>query len=329
MKNKIVVFMLAFVLVLGLVVACAPKPAPLGELKPMSLSIGTGGVGGVYYPYGGGLAEIITKNIPGFKATAEVTAASVANVRMVQTGALQLALVMDDTAWEAYEGKGKFAAEGKLENLRSLFQMYPNYYKIVTLKEYPIYKIEDLKGKRVSIGAPGSGTELKFINLITALGMTRADFKESRLSFAEQVTALKDKTIDAGCWSVALGASTIIDIATTHDIRIIPFSPEEQKKITTAFPFYFTGIVPKGTYRGVTADVPTLWVGNTVVAHKDLPDRAAYEIVKAVFDPKNLEYLRIVHSAAKDTVLERAAIVPIPLHPGAERFFKEKGVLKK
>lgn len=326
MKNKIMLFMLAIMLVSSLIVACAPKPPP-GELKPMALSIGTGGVGGVYYPYGGGLAEIIKKSLPGFTATAEVTAASVANVRMVQKGEMQLALTMDDTLWEAYQGVGKFAAEGKLENLRALFQMYPNYYKIITLKEYPIYKFADLKGKRVSSGAPGSGTELKWSNLIKALGYTAADFKISRLSFAEQVTALRDKTIDAGCWSVALGASTIIDIATTHDIRIIPFSPEEQKKITEAFPYYFAGIVPKGTYRGVD-DIPTVWVGNTVVSHKDLPPRVVYEIVKAVFDPKNLEYLRTVHSAAKDTVLARAAKVPIPLHPGAETFYKEKGVLK-
>ncbi len=326
MGKKVILFILVAFLVSSLAIACAPKPPP-GELKPMSLSIGTGGVGGVYYPYGGGLAEIINRSLPGFKATAEVTAASVANVRMVHKGEMQLAMSMDDTLWEAYNGVGRFAAEGKLDNLRALFQMYPNYYKIVTLKEYPIYKFDDLKGKRVSSGAPGSGTELKWSNIIKALGYTPGDFKISRLSFAENVTALRDKTIDAGCWSVALGASTIIDLATTHEIRIIPFSPEEQKKITTAFPYYFAGVVPKGTYRGVD-DVPTVWVGNTLICHKDLPPRVAYEIVKAVFDPKNLEHLRTVHSAAKDTVLARAAKVPIPLHPGAEAFYKEKGVLK-
>jgi TRAP transporter TAXI family solute receptor len=294
----------------------------------MLLSIGTGGVGGIFFPYGGGVAEVINRNIPGFRATAEVTAGSVANVRMVQRGDMELAGSADGTLWAAYHGKGVFAAEGKLDNLRALFQMYPGFFHIVTLRDLPIYSMADLRGRRVSIGAPASGTAVMTTEVLTALGITLDDFKVSRLSFAEQVTALRDRTIDAGSWHVGLGSASIIDIATTHDIRIIPVSPEEQKKISAAFPYYFAGTIPKGTYRGVDVDVPAISLGNTMVAHKDVQYRAAYEIVRAVFDPENLAFLRTVHVAFKDTTLERAAMVPIPLHPGAERFFREKGVLK-
>jgi TRAP transporter TAXI family solute receptor len=336
-----ILFIMVLIIVFGLTVACPPRPAPVvppdpvkpldpleEELRPMLLSIGTGGVGGIFFPLGGGVAEVINRNIPGLRATAEVTAGSVANMRMVQRGDMELALSMDDVTWAAYHGKGVFAAEGKLDNLRALFQMYPNYFQIVTLRDLPIYSMADLRGRRVSIGAPASGTAVKFTSLITALGMTLDDFKVSRLSFAEQVTALRDGTIDVGSWSVGLGAASIIDIATTHDIRIIPVSPAEQKKISAAHPFYFAGIIPRGTYRGIDADVSVMYVGNTMIAHKDVQYRAAYEIVRAVFDPENLAFLRTVHRVAEETVLERAAMVPIPLHPGAERFFREKGVLK-
>jgi TRAP transporter TAXI family solute receptor len=335
-----ILFIMVLILVFGLTVACPPRPAPVvppdpvkpldpleEELRPMFLSIGTGGVGGIYFPYGGGVAEIINRNIPGFRATAEVTAASIANVRLLQRGDVKLAMTTDDVAWTAYHGKDRFAAEGKLDNLRALFQMFPSFFHIITLKDYPIYRIEDLRGRRVSIGPPGSATELMTTNVITALGMTHADFKVSRLSLAEKITALRDRTIDAGSWVVGLGAAAIIDIATTHDIRLVPLSPEEQKKVIAAHPYYWASTLPKGVFRGV-GDVPTVSIGNTLVVHKDLQYRAAYEIVRAVFDPENLDFLRRVHAAAELTTLEKAAMVPIPLHPGAERFFREKGVLK-
>jgi TRAP transporter TAXI family solute receptor len=336
-----ILFIMVLIIVFGLTVACPPRPAPVvppdpvkpldpleEELRPMLLSIGTAGVGGVYFPYGGGVAKVINRNIPGFRATAEVTAASVANLRMVQRGDMELATVVDESAWAAYHGKGVFAAEGRLENVRALFQMYPSFLHVVTLKDLPIYSIADLRGRRVSLGPPGSATEVMATRVIPALGVALADIKVSRLSFPEQVTALRDGVIDVAFWIAGLGIGHLIDLATTHEIRLVPFSPEEQKKISAAHPYYFAGIIPKGAYRGIDVAVPTFTIGNTMIVHKDVQYRAAYEIVRAVFDPENLAFLRTVHVAFKDTTLERAAMVPIPLHPGAERFFREKGVLK-
>jgi len=290
----------------------------------MAISLGTGGTGGIYYPYGGGVAEIITKHVPDLTCTAEVTAASVANVRMVHTGELQMGEIMNDVGWEAYNGAGRFEGE-KLADVRALFQMYPHHWYFVTLEKSPIYTIEDMVGKRVSSGAPGSGTEYQFTNMITALGYTQDDFKISRLSFSENVTALRDGTIDVGSWSVGSPVSSVLELSMTHDIRIIPFSPEEQEKIVTDFPFYFKGDIPGGIYRGVDEVVPSVCVGNIIVVREDMQYRAAYEIVKAVFG--NLDYLRMVHAAAEGTTLELGPVVPIPLHPGAERYFKDKGVL--
>ncbi len=308
--------------------APAPPPAPPGPLEvpiePLSLSIGTGGVGGTYYPLGGGMAVIITKYVPGLFATAESTGASVANVRMVDSGEMLMAMTQNDVAYEAYYEEGRFVGE-KLD-IVGLFRMHPEYAHLVTLADSPINSIADMVGKRVSSGAPGSGTEMIFTNMITALGYTSDDFEISRLSFAENVAALKDGTIDVGFWVAGPPTSSVIDIATTHDIRIIPLSPEEQETVVAAFPYYTAGDLAKGLYRGVDEPVPTLYLAAAMVTHPDMQYRAAYEITKAIFE--HIDYLRTIHVAAKQITLADAPKVAIPLHPGAEQFYKDVGVLK-
>jgi len=290
------------------------------------LTIATGGTGGVYYPYGGTLAEIINKKVPNVNATAEVTGASVENVRLIGKMDATFGLAMNDTVYQAYAGEGKFTGK-KIDSLRTVIQMYPNLYHVVTLKKYPITKLTDIKGKKVSVGAPGSGTEYKTNLVLPVIGIKYADFKVYRLSFAENATQMKDGIIDVGIWSVAPPTSSIIDLATTHDIRFIPFSKEEVAKVEKAYPYYSEWVIPKNTYKGQTEDVLTIAVWNSVVCNKDLPDDLVYKITKAIFENKKM--LVDTHKIAEFTTAKASATKsPIPVHPGALKYYKEIGVIK-
>ena len=336
MKKRIVLIPLILLLAMSLTAIGCPRPVveepvqpvpepvdPLDEpIVPMALSIGTGGVGGIFFPYGGGVAEIITDHVPGLTATAEVTGASVANVRMVNAGEVEIGHSTSDIAFLAFNGMGIFEGED-LTALRALFYTYPSHFYLVTLADSGIHSVADIVGRRISTGAPGSATEVQAVSVLTALGHSMDDFTVSRLSFAENVTALRDGVIDVGAWTVGFPTSSIIDLATTHDIRIIPLSPEEQAKVIAAHPYYHADAIPAGGYRGVDEPVPTIGVGNIYVVHEDMQFRAVYEILKAVYE--NLDFLRMVHVAAQLTTLETGAISPIPLHDGAERFFRDRG----
>lgn len=292
--------------------------------KKIEITIGSCGTGGGYYVYGGGLANLITNHVPNVRATAQVTGCSVANIRLLAQKKIEIAFLMGDVAWESFNGTGRFKGE-KIDGTRAIFAMYPDWWTWITLENKPIRSFSDMPGKKVSSGSPGSGVEYMFNNLIKALGHDSKDFKISRLSFADQVNSLKDGVIDVGSWSTAMYTSSIIDLATTHPIRIIQLTKAEIKKITSMYPFYFEGEIPAGVYAGVEEPVRALYTPNMAVVNKDLPEDLVYEIVKAIFE--NIEDLRKVHPCAVATTLENAPNVPIPLHPGAEKYFKERGVL--
>ena len=291
--------------------------------KTEFISIGTGGTGGVYYPYGGGLAEIWTKYVKGVKAVAEVTGASVENVRLCDRGETVIGLVMGDVAYQGYFAEGRF--KGKPQKIYAMFMMYPNLYQVVTLQGSGINSIYDVKGKNVSVGAPGSGTEFMTNLVFDALGIPYDSFKVHRLSFVENSNALRDKTIDVGIWCVAPGTSSIMDLATTHKIEIIPFTPEEQKKVTEKYTFYAPFDLAAGIYNGIEKDVPTVSVWNVVICSQDLDEDLVYNLTKAVFEHQS--YLMQIHPFAKYTTPENAVKTsPIPFHPGAIKYFKEKGI---
>ena len=195
------------------VAMCLPVTA---AAKPTFISIGTGGTGGVYYPYGGGLAEAWTKNVKGVKAVAEVTGASVENVKLAHRGETVVGMIMGDVAFQAYNGVDKF--EAKPQNVLAMASMYPNVLQLVTLKGSGIKNVTDFAGKNISLGAPGSGTAFMANLVLKAIGVDTNSFDTTRLSFNETANALKDGTIDAGFWVVAPGTSSIMDLATTHDI---------------------------------------------------------------------------------------------------------------
>lgn len=287
------------------------------------LTIGTGGTGGTYYPYGGGMATIINNNIENVNATAEVTQASVENTNMVDSGEAAIGLIMGDVAYQAYNGEGRF--EGDPKNIRAMFLMYPNIYQLVTL-DHSIESVYDFAGKRVSIGAPGSGTEYKTDLVYEALGVDKDDFRNvQQLPFADQSNNLRDGTLDVGTWSVAAPTSSITELTATADIKIIPFSQEDLEYINSKYPFYNPGLIPAGTYSGVDEDIPTLSVWNYAIANADYDEELVYEIVKSIFE--NQSSLINIHVAAEWTTPENTAEnSAIPLHAGTVKYLEEIGI---
>jgi TRAP transporter TAXI family solute receptor len=294
--------------------------------KTVRLSIATGGTGGVYYPLGGGMANIISKYIPYTEATAEVTTASVDNCLLVGAGKADLALIMADTGWDAYQGKARFRDKVPL---RTVAVLYPNNMHIVTLEGKGIEKVTDLKGKRVSTGAPGSGTEVMGLRILEAYGLDPTkDMTRDKLGASESAGALKDRKIDAYFWCGGLPTASVTDLGATPGIKIkiIPHSEVVPEMRETYGPIYVKGTIPAKTYPGQAVDVPIAVVWNLLVCHEKMKDDIAYDVVKTLFDHK--PELVTVHREARWLSLDYqpTGASPIPFHPGAIRYFKEKGL---
>ena len=294
--------------------------------KTVRISIATGGTGGVYYPLGGGMANIISKYIPYTEATAEVTTASVDNCRLVSAGKAELALIMADTGWDAYQGRAQFKEKVPL---RTAAVLYPNNMHFVTIEGKGIEKVTDLKGKRVSTGAPGSGTEVMALRVIEAYGLDPTkDMTRDKLGVSESAGALKDRKIDAFFWVGGLPTAAVTDLGATPGIKmkLIGHADAVPKMRETYGPIYVKGVIPAKTYPGQTADAPIAVVWNLLVCHENMKGDLAYDIVKTLFDRK--PELITVHSEAKHITLEPQAAggSPIPFHPGALRYFTEKGL---
>ena len=287
------------------------------------ISLGTGGTGGIYYPYGGGVAEIWNRYAPGVRAVAEVTGASVENVKLAHKGETVIGEVMGDVAVDGYKGLTKF--KGQKYDILSMAIMYPNLLQVVTLKKYGITNIEQIKGKKISSGSPGSGTNFMAEAVFEALGIPKSSYKDSRLSFTESANALRDGTIEVGVWSVGPGTSSILDLATTHDIHIINFTPEQQKKILATRKEYSAVDLAGGMYHGVDKPVPTIGVWNVMICQTGLSTDLVYKLVKALYEHQ--DYLLKIHPSASYTTPENAVkYSPIPLHPGTIKYLKEKGI---
>lgn len=287
------------------------------------IGIGTGGTGGIYYPYGGGVAEIWSKHVPGVKAVAEVTGASVENVKLAHKGETVIGEVMGDVAEAGYKGLSKF--QGKKHDILSMAIMYPNLLQIVTLKDSGITDVSQVSGKNISTGSPGSGTNFMTEAVFKALGISLDAYDDSRLSFTESANALRDGTIVVGSWSVGPGTSSILDLATTHDIRILGFSDAQQKQILAANDTYSAVELSGGVYPGVDDPVPTIGVWNVMICQASLDEDLVYKLVKALYEHR--DYLEKIHPSASYTTPENAVkYSPIPLHPGTIKYLEEVGV---
>lgn len=296
-------------------------------LAQTQLSIATGGTGGVYYPTGGGYAELINKYIDGYTAVAEVTGASVENAGLISRGDSDIALALADTVYQAYSGTGRFEGNGgpgKLENLRALGSAYPNAVQIVTLADSGIESLQDLKGKRVSVGAPGSGTEVSAQTILAANGMSYDDIDEQRLNFNETAAALRDGQIDAGFWSVGPPTSSILDLATTRKIRVVELSDEEIANSLEAEPTFARYTLPADSYPGQSEPVNTVGTPNVILVAAEMDEELAHDFLAALYD--NIDEIIAIHPSAQDTTPEFALdATPIPLHPGAVRYYEEAG----
>ena len=296
--------------------------------QAQNLSIATGGTGGVYYPLGGGMAAVLSKYVQGMQATAEVTGGSVANLQLIGTGKPYLAMTMVDAGLDAYKGKDKFT--GKPVAVRTLMVMYPNRMHIVSIEGAGVTKMSDLKGKRVSTGSGGSATEVMAFRVIEAAGLDKdKDMKRERLGVAESANALKDRKIDAFFWVGGLPTAAVSDLSHSPGVKIklVDHADLVGKMNQKYGNLYVQDRIPKDTYNGMQADNRQATVMNLLVAHQNMDEKTAYNVLKAVFDHRD-ELIR-VHKEAENFKLENqktAAAGGIPWHPGAVRYFKEKGV---
>jgi len=292
-----------------------------------NLSIGTGGTGGVYYPLGGGLADILSRHVPGMQATAEVTGGSVDNLKLVGSGKPYIAFAMTDAAQDALRGEDKF--KGNKVPLKTLAVLYPNRMHVVSIEGLGVNRFSDLKGKRVSTGSPGSATEVMAFRLMDAAGLNKdKDLTRERLGVAESVNAIKDRKIDAFFWVGGLPTAAVTDLANTPGIKI---KLVDHADLVAAMNqkygnLYVQDVIPKTTYKGMDADNAQATVMNILVTHEKMDDKTAYDIVKALFEYRN--DLIAVHKEAENFKLEnqKAAATPIPFHPGALKYYAEKGV---
>jgi TRAP transporter TAXI family solute receptor len=287
------------------------------------LSIATAGTGGIYYPLGGGLAEVINQHVNGFAATAEVTGGSVENMGLIATGDADLAIALGDTVRQARTGTGRFEGQ-RLEMISGLSSLYLNLVQIATLADSGITSLSGLKGKRVSVGAPGSGTEVNAKAILAANGIGYDDIKEQRLNFNETADALANGDIDAGFWSVGAPTSAILNLATTQSIHMIELSEKEIAATHAADPIFTRSTLPGGTYTGVEGDVTVLGIPNVLAVSTDMPDDLAYALTRALYE--HLDELSIIHPAARQiSVKFTLETMPVPLHPGAARYYEEIG----
>jgi len=294
------------------------------------LSIATGGAGGVFYRCGGGIAKVISENIPNVEATAEVTAASVDNLKFLKQGTSDLAFTMADTAQDAALGKDSFAGFGTVQ-ARTLAVLYSSYVHLVTTTGSGIERAADLRGRTVSIGSPGSGTAILAGRILEAVGINPAsDLRTQSLGVAQSVDALKDGKIDAFFWNGGLPTAAAIDLVNSPGIAAKFVSTEDVlPKLQQTFgdPLYYRAIIPKDMYKNA-ADVPVVAVANLLVVSDSMSEPLAYDITRLLFDKQ--DELAGIHPQARDLSLDTALTgSPIPYHPGAIRYYRERGVWKQ
>ncbi len=292
-----------------------------GDTSKKFLNIGTGGTAGTYYPLGGAMAEILNKDIPGMNASAQSTGASVANINMLKDGSIDLAIVQNDIVYYAVNGTEMFK-DKKVEGLKGIASLYPETCQFVTLESTGIKNIKDLKGKKVAVGAVGSGAEANARQILEAYGLTYDDIEVQYLSFAEGASALKDGNVDAAFLTAGYPTAAVQDISSQNKIRLLPVEAAQADALVAKYPFYTKTTIPKGTYAGFEEDVPTVSVMAMLVASPNVEDDMGYSIAKAIFS--NLDRLEAAHSVGKLIKKENAKNgMSLPMNAGAEKFFNE------
>jgi TRAP transporter TAXI family solute receptor len=306
------------------VVAASATLAP-GAKAQQTIHILTGGTSGIYYPLGVALGKIYGDKITGVKTQVQATKASVENLILLEQGKGQIAFALGDSLKAAWDGDEDAGFKTKLGKLRAIGAIYPGYIQLVATRESGIRTVTDLKGKSLSVGAPKSGTELNTRAILKAAGMSYADIgKVDYLPFAESVDLMKNRQLAATLQTAGLGVASLRDLSATTDVTVVSVPKSIVDKMGRPF---MSVKIPANTYKGQDKDVETAGVANYLVTHADVSDELVYQMTKLVFESQN--ELGAAHAVGKEIRLENAmAGVPIPLHPGAQRYFRERGLSK-
>ncbi len=311
------------VLTAGLVVAMALGVVGCGEegAKEQFVNIATGGTAGTYYPIGGAIAEVLNKDIKGMNASAQSTGASIANINMLKDEQVDLAIVQNDITYYAINGKEMFA--DKVNNLKGIASLYPETCQFVTLESSGIKSIDELKGKKVAVGASGSGAEANARQILQAYGISYDDIDEQFLSFAEGANALKDGNVDAAFLTAGYPTASVQDIASQNKIRLLPVDDQHALALSVDYPFYTKVTIPAGVYQGFDEEVQSVSVMAILVATDRVDKDKGYAITKTIFS--NLDKIAAAHSAAKNITKDGATkgMDFIQMNEGAQKYFKE------
>ena len=313
-------------LLVTLILAAAAVYAGGGSEKAkqetLFMNIGTGGTAGTYYPMGGAIAEIINANVPGVNSTAVSTGASVANINKLGEGEFQMIFVQNDVTYYAYNGTEMFQ-ERSYPTLRGIATLYSETIHIVTVEGAGIRSFADLRGKRIAVGAAGSGTEGNARQILEVLGLTYNDIRPQYLSFAEAANGLRDGTVDAAVVTAGVPTAAIRDVAAQRNVVIVPVPDDLADPLIARYPFYTKFTIPAGTYPGQNSPVQTIAVKAMLVVDASLDEQIAYNITKAIFE--NVNRIALAHAQGRAISVETADEgMPVPLHPGAERYFNER-----
>ena len=334
-KSKVLVLMLALVLSLSLLFGGSADAR-----KVDFVAIVTGGTGGVYYPLGGALAQIISNKVANVSASAQSGNASVANCNIVAKEDAETAFVQNNVADSAYNGIGPWKGRA-LKNLRAIASLYPETIQIVARAETGIKTIADIKGKRIAVGDKGSGTEFDTRNILTSHGITYDMIKPDYVDYSVAASRLKDDQDDMLFKTAGFPTSAIIDLTMSKKTNFVSLSPEAVKKLTAKFPFYVSMIIPANTYKGQTEPVQTIAMMAMWITHEKVSEELVYEMTKVLYEKTPLLYrakkdlesgaeiLAKVHQQGKNVTLDSALDgITIPFHVGAEKYYKEKGLMK-
>lgn len=291
-----------------------------GGDKQQFINIATGGTAGTYYPIGGAIAEVLNKN--GINASAQSTGASVANINMLKDKQVELAIVQNDITYYAVNGQEMFKEGGKVENLFGIASLYPETCQFIVREDSNIRSINDLKGKRVAVGAAGSGAEANARQILEAYGLTYDDVEEQFLSFAEGAYAIKDNTVDAAFVTAGYPTASVQDVASQNKIRLLPVGDEQIKKLSEKYPFYTKTVVPKGVYQGFDEDVQTVSVMAILICNDKVDAALGEKITNAIFN--NIDKIAAAHSAAKNIKKDTAlnALDFMKMNEGAAKALK-------
>ncbi len=310
------------ILISGAVAASLAMPLSAAEF----INILTGGTSGIYYPLGVSLSQIYSKAMPDAKTAVQATKASIENLNLLQAGRGEVGISLGDSFSDAYKGDAEAGFKAPLNKLRTITALYPNYIHFVAAADSGIKSFADIKGKRISVGAPKSGTQLNSQKILEAAGISYKDFsKVEYLSYAESVELMKNRQLDVTLLSSGAGVAALRDLATSQKVVFLTIPADIVTKINDAA--YQVGTIPANTYEGQTTDVQTVMVQNFLVTHAGVSTETVYKMTKSMFE--NLDQMVAAHAAAKGINLDNAIkSLPAPLHPGAEKYYREVGILK-